>query len=144
MKVLAAICAILVVAVVGVLVHDARRSDRVAEGVRVGAVDVGGLSRSEAQRSVTARYGRAVAHAVVVTWHGRRFTLPESTSGVHVDAAATVDAAVARSRGGNPFSRTWREATAGEVRADLTPVVRWSPRAVTRFVGAIARHVDRR
>ena len=134
----------LVVAVVGVLVHDGRRSDRVAEGVRVGAVDVGGMSRAQARRAVADRYGALVAHPVVVTWRARRFTLPASTSGVRLDAAATVDAAVARSRGGNPFSRTWREATGGEVRADLAPVVRWSPRAVTRFVGAIARHVDRR
>src|SRR4051812_21327665 len=144
MKALGAICAVLVLAVIGVLVHDAGRSDRVAEGVHVGGLDIGGMSRAEARRAVEARYARAVAHDVAVTWRGRRFTLPASRSGVRLGAAATVDEAVERSRGGNAFSRTWRDLMGGEVRADVAPVVRWSPRAVTRFVGEIARHVDRR
>ena len=144
MKALGAICAILVVVVIGVLVHDARRSDRVADGVRIGGVDVGGMSRGAAERAVGARYSRAIARDVAVSWHGRRFTLPASTSGVHLDAAASVDEAIARSRGGNVFSRTWRDVTGGTVDADVAPVVRWSPRSVSRFVGAVARHIDRR
>src|SRR4051794_15932999 len=144
MKALGVIVAVLVIAAIGVLVHDSRRSDRVAEGVRVGAVDVGGMSRAAARRAVEQRYASAGAHDVVVTWHGRRFTLPASTSGVRLDARATVDEAIARSRGGNAFSRTWRGLTGGTVDADVEPVVRWSPPAVSRFAGAIARHVDRR
>src|SRR4051812_41091509 len=92
---MAAAFAVLAVAVVGVLVRDGRRSDRVADGVRVGRVNVGGMSRAQARRAVADRYGAPVAHDVVVTWHGRRFTLPASTSGVRLDAVATVDAAVA-------------------------------------------------
>src|SRR4051812_14967195 len=132
MRPLGAICVVVAIVVAGGLGHDARRSNRVAGGGHVGRVDVGGGSRAEAQRAVASRYSRAVAHDVVVTWHGRRFTLPASTSGVHVDAAATVDTAVERSRGGNAFSRTWRDVTGGTVDADVAPVVRWSPRAVSR------------
>src|SRR4051794_12614182 len=141
---MAAAFAALVLLVAGVFVYDAQQGDRIAEGVRVGGIDVGGMRRAQAQRVVADRYARAVAHDVAVTWHGRRFALPASTSRVGLDEGATVDAAVTRSRGGNAFSRAWRDLTGGTVRADVMPIVRWSPRAVTRFVGAIARHVDRR
>ena len=63
-----AICGIVAVAVIAVLVHDAGRSDRVADGVRVGGVDVGGMSRAQARRAVSARYASAVPDA---PWAGK-------------------------------------------------------------------------
>src|SRR4051812_26597688 len=112
---MAAAFAAVALVVAGVLVYDARQGDRIAEGVRVGGVDVGGMTRAQAQRAVADRYARAVAHDVVVRWRGRGFALPASTSAVRLDEGATVDVAVTRSRGGNAFSRAWRDLTGGAV-----------------------------
>ena len=136
--------AVVAAVLVALLVYDGSRSDRVAGGVRVGALDVGGMTRADAVRAVRDRYGRTVAQTVVVTWKGRRFTLAPAVSGARVDARATVAAAIERSRRGNPFGRALRDLTGGDVDARIAPVVRFSPVAVSRFVGAIARHVDRR
>jgi hypothetical protein len=51
---------------------------------------------------------------------------------------------VRRSRGGDVFGRALRGLTGGNVDGRVTPVVRWSPAAVSSFVSSIARRVDRR
>jgi lipoprotein-anchoring transpeptidase ErfK/SrfK len=128
----------------GLLIYDATRADRIARGVRVAGLDVGGLTRGQARRAVEARLAGAIEHPVVATWRHRRFTLAPRDSRVRLDVAATVDRAVARSRRGDPFGRALRELTGGEVRADVAPVVRYSPVAVRRFVRGLARRLDRR
>ena len=113
---MAAAFAVLVAAVAGgLLVYDATRAARLAHGVRAATVDVGGMTRAQAQRAIAARYGQAAARPVVVIWHGRRFTLAGAASGVHVDAAAT------RSRLGGWASTTARASTAPPTSA------RWAP-----------------
>jgi lipoprotein-anchoring transpeptidase ErfK/SrfK len=140
----AAFAVLIAAGVGGLLIYDATRADRVAHGVRAGGLDLGGMTRDAARRAVQARYGRAAAAPVVVTWQGRRFTLSPGASGAHVDAAVTAQRAVERSRGGNPLGRAVRELTGGEVHADVGLAIRWSPAAVARFVRGIARRVDRR
>jgi len=128
----------------GLLIYDATRADRIARGVRVAGLDVGGMTRAQARRSVQARLAGVAEHPIVVTWRNQRFTLAPRDSGVRLDAAATADRAVARSRRGDPFGRALRELTGGEVRADVAPAVRFSRVAVRRFVRALARRLDRR
>src|SRR4051812_28152624 len=144
MRVPAAFAVLIAAVLGGLLIYDATRADRIAQGVRAGRLDLGGMTRDAARRAVQARYGRAAAAPVVVTWHGRRFTLSPGASGAHVDAATTARWALARSRGGNPFGRAVRELAGGEVHADVGLAIRWSPQAVSRFVRDIAGRVDRR
>jgi lipoprotein-anchoring transpeptidase ErfK/SrfK len=141
---IAAAFALLAAVLGGLLIYDATRADRVARGVHAGDLDIGGLTRGDARRAVEARFGRAVAQPVVVTWRHRRFSLTAAASGVRIDAATTVARAIARSRAGNPFGRALRELGGGEVHARIAPVVRWSPEAVARFARAVAARVDRR
>ena len=54
---------------------------------------------------------------VRVVYHGRRFTLTARAAAVGVDIQGSVERALARSRDGNAFSRTWRE-PARRVRCD--------------------------
>src|SRR6059036_3420020 len=98
----------------GLLIYDATRTDRVARGVRVAGLDVGGMTRAQARRAVQAHLAGAAEHPIVVVWRDRRFTLAPRDSGVRLDVAATVDRAVSRSRRGDPFARALRELTGGE------------------------------
>src|SRR4051794_29422831 len=135
----------LVVGVLGaLLIYDATRSDRIADGVRVGGLEVGGMSRAQAQAAVQQHFGQRASRPVIVVWRGRRFTLAPAASGARVDAQATARRALSRSRGGNPFGRAVRELTGGSVHAAVAPVMRYSAPAVRRFAAGVAARIDRR
>ena len=55
---LIAVAAVVVVGVAGVFVWDAGRSDVIANGVKIGPVDVSGLSRADARARVQERSSR--------------------------------------------------------------------------------------
>src|SRR4051794_23825738 len=134
-----------VAAILGaLLIYDATRSDRIADGVRVGGLDVGEMSRTQAQAAVQRHFGRRASRPLVVVWRGRRFTLAPAASGARVDADATARRALSRSRRGNPFGRALRELTGGSVHAGVAPVMRYSAPAVRRFAAAVAARIDRR
>jgi hypothetical protein len=83
---------------------------RIAEGVRIAGVDVGGLTPSEARRMLERR--SAALENVPVTFFaaGRRWRLRPRTLGVEADWAAAVDAA----RRGEPRFLEARSRVAGE------------------------------
>jgi lipoprotein-anchoring transpeptidase ErfK/SrfK len=135
--------AVAAVPVAGLAIYDATNADRVAPGVRVAGVDVGGVSRAEARERIRGRLAAPAAHPVVVSHGTRRFELSPGTSGVRLDDAATADAAVARSREGNFAGRALRDLFGGEVRAEIAPRMRHSAKAVDHFVGEVAAALDR-
>ena len=81
-------------------VYDHGRSDRIAPGVKIGGVDVGGLTTQAArerliQRAVAPRRRTLSVHA-----HGHTFTLPAATSKITADLDPALDRALAESRKG--------------------------------------------
>jgi vancomycin resistance protein YoaR len=78
----------------------------VVHGVRVAGVPLGGASRAQAERQISAAVGDELQRAVSVTVAGRSATLSPYDLGVRVDAARTARAALAagRVRGGLLFS----------------------------------------
>ena len=123
------------------VVYDAGRSDRVAEGIRVDSIDLGGMSEQRARAVVEERLAPRYRHAVVVRHGDETFRI---AGAARLDERATAAAAIRRGRGGNPFGRALRELTGGEVEADVEPVVRVSRPAVDEAVRRIAARVDRR
>jgi lipoprotein-anchoring transpeptidase ErfK/SrfK len=73
--------------------------DRVAGGVRIGTVDVGGLDAETARERVRTGLAAAVRRPVAVTYRSQRFVLRPDLAGVRVDADESVKAA-SRSDGG--------------------------------------------
>lgn len=86
--------------------HLLLQRDSVAQGVRVAGVPLGGASRGEAEREITAAVGDQLRREVTVTVAGRSATLSPWALGVRVDAKRTASAALAagRVRGGLLFS----------------------------------------
>jgi vancomycin resistance protein YoaR len=78
----------------------------VVEGVRVAGVPLGGVSRAQAEREITAAVGDQLQREVTVTVAGRSATLSPWDLGVRVDARRTASAALesGRVRGGLLFS----------------------------------------
>lgn len=137
---LAAVTAAMFVFVVAILIIDSARSDVIADDVRIGTLDVGGMDRDEARALVQRELGDSVANPVTATYRKQRFVLRPADAQAKLDAAASVDAAIARSREGNPFSRVLAGADA---RGTVTPRVSFSRAAVQDFAGRVAKRLDR-
>ena len=135
--------ALLLAGAVGVYAYDESRKDRVAEGVSVAGVDVGGLDRESARARLERELAAPLGEPVVIRARGKRFRLTAERAGVEVDLDATVDEAVRRSREGNVVTRAFRGLTGGEVEATVEPDVSYAAQTVDRLVKRIARRVER-
>jgi lipoprotein-anchoring transpeptidase ErfK/SrfK len=125
------------------LAYDLTRRDTIAEGVRVGGVDLGGLDRDAARAKLAQRLLPVLREPVIATYEGRRFVLGSREAGVAIDLDGAVERAIERSREGFFLTRAVRDATGGEVSADLGPAVVVSRRAVRRFAARLMGAVDR-
>ena len=137
-----ALAALLILAGV-VYAYDHARAERIAEGVTVSGVDVGGLERLAARERLRQSLLLPLNQPVSVTYQDRTFTLTPTAAHVGIDLEGSVDAAIGASRRGNPLSRAYRELTGGHVRADVPVVVGYSREAVARLVRRIKRSLDR-
>lgn len=131
--------ALVVVLVAIVLVVDAARDDGIADGIRVGTIDVGGLDVAAARRKV-ATIAPAVRRPVTLTYRSQRYVLHPAGADVRLDVERTVEAARRRGREGNAFTRVLG---GGDVDATVAPRVSYSRAALRSFVGRVARRVER-
>jgi lipoprotein-anchoring transpeptidase ErfK/SrfK len=143
---------IIVAAVLGVFVlgagalyaYDATRKDHIAEGVKVGGIAVGGLDRAQAEDKV-ARELRSRLDQPIVAYDGRRqFHLTPRQAAATFNVKDMVDEAVARSRGGNVFSRTWRDIRGKPLHTDIPATVQYSRLVLARFVGRVETSLNRK
>jgi lipoprotein-anchoring transpeptidase ErfK/SrfK len=126
------IAALLLVVVAGagaaVYAYDNARAKQIGKGVRVGGIELQGLTPAQA---------RAKLERVIMRLGARE-------ARIAVDIEAMVDDAVARSRSGDIFSRTVRNITGKSLNADLKPTIRYSDRAIVRMIDKIRRSIDRK
>jgi lipoprotein-anchoring transpeptidase ErfK/SrfK len=144
-RILIPLSIVIVVALIGggLMVYDNSQANTIAKGVKVAGIDVGGLSKAQAQAKLD-RVLVAALHRKIVVNHGHRnFTLTVKRAKVAVNIDASVDQALARSRTGNPFGRAVRELTGGTVDADITPQVTFSHRAVDRLLKRVRKSINR-
>jgi lipoprotein-anchoring transpeptidase ErfK/SrfK len=139
----AVLLAVLTAGAIAVILFDHSRRDTIAKGIRVGGVDVGGLSRAEA----TAKLRRAILEPlnrpVTVDHANRTWKLTAREARVATNLDATIDDALARSRRGNIVQRAWREATGGKVNASIEPTVTFSDESIVRMLDRVRKRVNR-
>ena len=135
---------VLIGAGVGVYAYDEARQDTIAEGVRVGGIDVGGMSRQAASQRLREELLDPLQADVVVKARGQEHTLTADVAKLRADVDGMVDEALRRSRDGNVMTRGWRNLTGGEVDADIEPQVTYSRAAVSRLVKRVERNVERK
>jgi lipoprotein-anchoring transpeptidase ErfK/SrfK len=127
----------LLVAAGGVVAYDRSRQDRIADGVRIGGIDVGGMEAERARAVVRSRLLTPLRRPIVVSAGSRSFLLSAREARVDADIGASVRAALTRSRDGGALVRAWRAVTGESLSADITPAVRWSKPAVQRLVDRV-------
>jgi lipoprotein-anchoring transpeptidase ErfK/SrfK len=128
---------------VAMLVYDHARRDRIAGGVSIAGVPVGGLSESAARAKLERELIAKLSKPVTVHSGSREWTLTARRAGVTVDAANMVSQAVEASREGSIFTRTIRSLTGGSVHRDVPLVVGYSHAAVRRLTAQVRAAVNR-
>lgn len=122
---------------------DASRDDLIANGVKVGGVDIGGMRADEARAKLQRDLARPLTQPVVVRKGDKTFRLTAQQAQVGVNVRAMVEQAINRSRQDNLLVRGWRGITGSELDADLPPRVSFSQDAVSRLVRKVKRNVSR-
>src|SRR5687767_14003340 len=88
---------VLLVLAGGVYAYDTGRNDLIAEGIRVGSIDVGGLRAHEARAKLAEELLTPLREPVVASHDGRTFSLTPEQARVGVNIDHSVDRALDRS-----------------------------------------------
>ncbi|HEX3323674.1 MAG TPA: L,D-transpeptidase/peptidoglycan binding protein [Solirubrobacterales bacterium] len=140
--VIAAVAALLLVAGVG-YAYDSSQKDKIADGVTIGGVDVGGMDEAEAKREVRRRLLGPLRHSLRVGYDGHSWALSGKSLKVHAEVDAAVEEALADSRDGGLPGRLVRYVTGGNLDKQVAADVTYSQPAINRFVRHVAHAVDR-
>jgi lipoprotein-anchoring transpeptidase ErfK/SrfK len=142
-----ALLAILTIALLagagGVYAYDKDKEGLIAEGIQVNGVPVGGMTAERARATLRAALLDPLNRPVHARYEGKRYTLTTRQAAIAVDIDGSVERALARSREGSMFTRTWREVSGRRVDADLDAKVSYSRPAVRRLVARIEKDLER-
>ena len=133
----AAMGALALVALAGAFVY-AGSPDRLADGVTIAGVDVGGLSTNQAQSLLEQRAAARANVPLVATAGGRKYQIEASGLGVVVDWRAAVAEAQDRADGFRPI-RGLRRISVRLFGTDVTPEATARPAALGRLLDRMAR-----
>jgi lipoprotein-anchoring transpeptidase ErfK/SrfK len=141
--VVAAFLAVLVVLGGALYAYDHARASEIAPGVSVAGVPLGGLSRDAARARLQRQILQPLERPIVVHHASKTWKLGPREARLRADLGAMVDEALARSRTGDVFSRSWRSLTGKRLQQDLRPTVQYSDAAVIRLIDKVRRAVER-
>jgi vancomycin resistance protein YoaR len=116
---------------------------RIADGVAVAGIDVGGLTRGEAQRLLESRFERVAAVPVVFTAAGERYPIRATSLSVEPDWRAALESATREGEGFGPV-RGFRRLQTRFFGAEIAPPVRVYDAALDYKLGQLAREIDQR
>lgn len=133
-------CVLAAVTLAGVA-SDRQQRDRLATGVRIDGIDVGG-KRLTAARRLLLRAASRYERTLTVQVAGRSFQLSARDTGLAVDAASPLRRALANSRQGWFGSRVARRVLAQGPREDLRLPVQYFGAALRTFTSRVARAAD--
>ncbi len=122
---------------------DRANSDKIADGVRVGGVAVGGLSADQARHRIKSKLLDPLDKPVTVTFEGNKYVLKPERLELRADINGMVDEALSASRSGSFPTRVWRYATGGSVDREIAPQISYSAGALDGFVDEVAKQIDR-
>ncbi|HEX5591843.1 MAG TPA: L,D-transpeptidase/peptidoglycan binding protein [Solirubrobacterales bacterium] len=135
--------ALLVLVVGGAYAYDSSQKDKIADGVTVGGVDVGGMDEEEAATAVRRKLLAPLRTSLVVSFDGQTWKLSGKKLKIRADIESAVEEAVEDSQEGGFPGRLVRYVSGGEVDEQITPQVAYSQPAINRFVRHVAEEVNR-
>lgn len=116
---------------------------RIAEGVQIAGVDVGGLTQKEARALLESRFDRVARVPVVFTAGGREFPIKATTLGVEADWETAVETATREGAGFGPV-RGYKRLQARFFGSEIAPPVQAYEAALDFKLAGLARAIDQR
>ena len=114
---------------------------RIAEGVHIGGVDVGGLTQKEARTLLESRFERVARVPVVFTAGGEEYPIKATTLGVEANWAAAVDSAAREGEGFGPV-RGFKRLQTRFFGSEISPPVQVYQAALDFKLSTLARAID--
>jgi lipoprotein-anchoring transpeptidase ErfK/SrfK len=140
--IVAVVVGVLLAVAVGAFAYDMTQKNEIAKGISAGGVDIGGMSASKAKRVLHERLAAPLEQPLTVMYRHRHFRISAETARLQTDVDAMVKQAIDKSRGGDPFSRVFRDATGGKVNENVAPIVSYDHNAIARLVRRVERGVN--
>jgi lipoprotein-anchoring transpeptidase ErfK/SrfK len=142
-----ALTAILIVALLAgagaVYAYDNGNKDKIADGVTVNGVDVGGKTADQARTALRSALLDPLNRPVTATYEGKRYKLTPRQASIGVDIDGSVRRALVASREGSMFTRAWREVRGEQLDKHLDAKITWSRPAVRKLVRRVERSLNR-
>ena len=140
---LASLLMLLIFGSVAVYAVDAAQEDKIAEGVTIAGIDVGGMDKDEARKAIAQQVDEPLQKTIQVEYGKRTFKFTAEQAKARADVDAMVDEAVDASRKGNIVSRVARSITGGEVDEEVDAKIVYDQKAVDRLVRRVKRKLER-
>jgi lipoprotein-anchoring transpeptidase ErfK/SrfK len=134
---------VLLVLAVAAYAYDSSQDGKIADGVTIGGVDVGGMSEAEAKSAVRQELLAPLRHSLRVGYAGHRWTLEGKSLKVHANLNRAAEEAVALGHDAFLPGRIVRYVTGGSIDENVPAGITYSQPAVNRFVRHVAGAVDR-
>jgi vancomycin resistance protein YoaR len=131
----------LLLAVLGVGFAFAGSSDRIADGVTIGGVDVGGMTEAEALRTLEQRAAVVAAQPALFTYKDKTFSIRPEQLGMSTDWEAAIEQALDRGDGFALF-RGFSRIKLRFSGADIEPVASADEAKVAQQVQLLAGKID--
>ncbi len=134
---------LLALGAVAAYAYDSSQDDKIADGVTIAGVDVGGMNANEAERAVRRQLLAPLRHSLRVGYDGESWTLSGKALKVHAEIDGAVEEALEASRDGGLPARIVRYVSGGEVDESVSADVTYSQPAINHFVREVAGEVNR-
>jgi lipoprotein-anchoring transpeptidase ErfK/SrfK len=125
--------------VAGAYFYDDSKKDLIAEGVKVNGVPIGGMTRVEAEKKLSATLLAPLDRPVKVAYKDRTFTLSQKAAAIGIDIRGSVDKALKSSQEGNMFSRSWRNIRNESLNQELAAEVSYNKPAIDKLVKRVRK-----
>jgi hypothetical protein len=122
---------------------DHAHADRIAKGVVVGGIDLGGLDAPEAEARLQEELPARLAQPVQLVYGDHTFTVDPANAGVQIDIPRMVESAVRLSRSGGLAHRLLRDVRGERLNESVPLDAALSPTRVQTLVAHVARVLDR-
>jgi lipoprotein-anchoring transpeptidase ErfK/SrfK len=129
--------------VAGAYFYDNSNKNLIAEGVKVNGVPIGGMTRAQAEKKLSATLLAPLDRPVKVSYKDRTFTLSQKAASIGIDIRGSVDKAIKRSQEGDMFSRSWRNLRNKSLNTELAAEVNWNKPSVDKLVKRVRKAIER-
>jgi vancomycin resistance protein YoaR len=132
------LAAVLAIGAGALYAYDQEYQGRILPGVRVGSIDLSGLSADEAAARLHDHYDNLAAGRAVLVAGDQEIALPFSRARRGPAIDTMVNQALSVGRAGNPVERVIANARTAVRGVVIAPQVRYDQEALTRWVNALA------